>query len=309
MARLPKISVIGTGNVGAALCLALAKQGFPVLSLVNRTGATAKQLARKVQCKRVSTSVDDLARETEILIIAVPDDVIAEVASAAARIPGLRWKSLFAVHLSGARTSDELAPLQKKGATVASFHPLQSFPSSSPLQKRAGLFKGLYFGVEGDEKGISLAVKLAGQLGGRHLIVKKELKTLYHIASVFASNYFVVLLNAIHELANSAEIYVSWTELFGPLMTSSMEHAILSGPAGALTGPVVRGDMTTVEQHLSKLAECAPQFLPLYTMCGIEVARILKQQSRIGPEEYDRILAFFKQHIYSQPKQNVKVKR
>jgi predicted short-subunit dehydrogenase-like oxidoreductase (DUF2520 family) len=301
MARLPKTTVIGTGNVGAALCLALARTGFPVIALINRTGAPAKQFARKVHCTHVSTSVADLPRETEFLIIAVPDDAIAEVASAAARVAGIGWKSLFVVHLSGVRTSDDLAPMRKKGASVASFHPLQTFPSSTSLQKRAALFRGIYFGIEGDEKSLALAAKLAAQLGGKHLIVKKEMKPLYHIASVFASNYFIVLLNAIHELANSAEMYVSWTELFGPLMTASMEHALIAGPAAALTGPVVRGDLATLGRHLDELSSRAPQFLPLYAMCGIELARILKQHGRIGPEEYDRILTEFKRHIISHP--------
>ncbi|HUN65602.1 MAG TPA: Rossmann-like and DUF2520 domain-containing protein [Bacteroidota bacterium] len=304
MPRLPKISVVGTGSTGAALCLALSRLGYPVASLVNRTGAPAKQLARKVGCRRVSTSPADVAGETDILIIAVPDDAIAGVASDIARTASLRWKHLFAFHLSGARTSDELAPLRKKGALVASVHPIQTFPASSPVQKRAGLFRGIWFGTEGEQKAAERAGELTGRLGGRQLIVRKEHKTLYHVASVFASNYFVVLLNAIHELAISAEMYVSWTELFGPLMTASMEHALRDGPADALTGPVVRGDLVTIDRHLAELTRRMPHLLPIYAMCGIEVARIRKQNGRIGQAEYDKILSAFRQRIVQQPKRH-----
>jgi predicted short-subunit dehydrogenase-like oxidoreductase (DUF2520 family) len=85
------------------------------------------------------------------------------------------------------------------------------------------------------------------------VVIAKDLKPLYHTACVFASNYFIVLLNAIRELATSAKLTLPWTEVFGPLMTASMQNAIVSGPGAALTGPIVRKDFGTLALHLSSL--------------------------------------------------------
>jgi predicted short-subunit dehydrogenase-like oxidoreductase (DUF2520 family) len=301
MARFPKTSLIGSGSVGSTIAFALHKKGYPVVSIINRTGTTAKQLAKKVHCRRVSTIVDDIASDTHLLLLGANDDALPSIVDHLCRLKSLKFKKMFIIHFSGVHTSDLLQPLKKKGAIVASVHPIQSFPKSTLFAQLTPRLRGCYYGIEGDEQGLENAEQFVGDLGGKIVVIPKELKPLYHIACVFASNYFIVLLNAIREIATGAKLYISWTELFGPLMTASMQNAIVSGPVNALTGPIVRNDSATVSTHLTTLERYAPQFIPLYTICGIEAARMVKQSGRITNDEYESLLKQFKTFIHTQP--------
>ncbi len=306
MARKLKISLIGSGTVGSVITTALFKRGYRVVSIINRTGASAARLGAKVGCSKVSTSTEDLAAETQLLLIAVPDDALAGVAQSVAGIRKLPVRSMATVHFSGAHSTDALLPLKKRGSTTASLHPIQTFPASRSTTQLLPRLRGIYYGIEGDDEGLKIADMLTGELGGTAIVIPRAMKPLYHTACVFASNYFVVLLNALHELARSSKLYFSWTEVFGPLMTSTMENAVRNGPSSALTGPVVRNDKETLGLHLDALAHNAPQFLPLYTICGIEAARIARSQGRLTGEEYDAILALFGQFIRSLPTKTTK---
>ncbi len=300
MSKYPKTSLIGSGTVGSAIISALHKRGYPVASIISRTGAPAKQLAKKVRARRVSTAPEDLAPDTSLLLLGVNDDALESVTAKLVSLKKLKFRNMFIIHFSGVHTSDLLGVLKRKGATVASVHPIQTFPKSAPLGQLVGRLKGCYYGIEGDDNALEKAGKLVNDLGGKAVVVPRELKPVYHTACVFASNYFVVLLNAIGELASAAKLYISWTELFGPMMTATMENTIQKGPVQALTGPVVRNDTTTIGAHLCALEERAPQFLPLYTMCGIEAARIAKASGRLTEDEYGGILKQFKNFLHTQ---------
>ena len=309
MSRYPKTTLIGSGAVGSAITYALHKKGYPVVSIISRTGASAKQLAKKVHTKRVSTVSQDIAPDTALLLLGVNDDALETVIDEVASIKKLKFRNMFIIHFSGVQTSTLFDVLKRKGATVASVHPIQSFPKSAPFPQLVGRLRGCFYGIEGEDDALEKAEKLVGYLGGKIVVVPRELKPLYHAACVFASNYFVVLLNAISELAAAAKLYISWTELFGPMMTATMENTIRSGPVQALTGPIVRNDITTVRAHLKALEASAPQFVPLYTMCALEVARIAKASGRITPDAYDGMLKQFKTFIHSQPVRHLKVKQ
>ncbi len=297
-----KVSIIGTGTVGSVIAMALFKKGYPIASLINRTGAPAKLLAKRVRCTRVSTVADDIARETRILCIAVSDDAILPIVEQLQRLKSVNYKQMFIIHFSGVHTTALLQPLKRRGAIVASIHPVQSFPRNTPLHRNLPLLRGCYYGIEGDDTALTRAEKFVADLGGKTIVISRELKPLYHATCVFASNYFVVLINAIKELAASAKIYLSWTEIFGPLMTSSMRHAIDIGPAAALTGPMVRRDITTLRTHVKSLDQAAPQLVPLYIICAIEAARILKQSGRMSQEEYSGILKELKNTLHTTTK-------
>jgi predicted short-subunit dehydrogenase-like oxidoreductase (DUF2520 family) len=306
--RSPRLSVIGAGTVGTTLAVALAAKGYEVSSVVSRTGSRALALAKAVRCARASTSVADLSPETEILLVTVPDGAIAEVAKQVAAVKHLRFKKMFIAHTSGVHAADVLAPVKRKGAAVGSVHPIQSFPRQlAPAQLRSRL-RGIYYGVDGEPLAIRKAENLVADLGGRAVEIPAELRPLYHVACVFASSYLMVLTNAISELSGALPLGRSWTEVFGPLMTASMEHTVRHSAAEALTGPILRKDDATIDAHLAALAERAPHLLPLYTVSGIEVARLARRGGQLSPEDFDRLVQRFRKFIKSQPTTNLKVK-
>lgn len=288
--RNPRVTVIGAGNVGSSLAIALHKEGYPIVSVISRTVRSALALAKSVSCQKASTSVADISPDSELILIATPDRVVEDIAGQIARLKKLKFRKLFAAHTAGVLSADALEPLRRKGALIASIHPIQSFPSVARL-------KGVYFGIGAEGRALTRAEQLVKSLGGSPVAISEQMKPLYHAACVFASAYMVVFLNSISELARHLDLKASWTEVFGPLMTSAMENAVKHSPERALTGPIIRGDFTTINLHLSALSKYTPQLLPLYTIGGIEAARIAKEQGRIGKQDYDEIVSRFRKFI------------
>ncbi len=295
--RYPKVSVIGAGIVGSTIAIALFDKGYPIVSIIDRIGGSAIGLARSVKCKKASTQITDIAPNSNIILIAVSDDAIETVALQLLKVKINNFKKLLVIHCSGVHSADILQPIKKKGASTASMHPIQTFPASQRGGKLLSKLKGIYYGIDGDPEAIQIVEKIAQDLGGKSVVIQKELKPLYHIACVFASNYMTMFLNVVNDLARTLNLKASWTEVFGPLMTTTMENVVKGSPPSALTGPIVRNDISTVELHLKILLQYTPQFLPLYTIGGIEIARIAKENRIISQENFDEIVTKFRKFI------------
>lgn len=293
----PNVSIIGAGRVGSSLAVALHEAGYRVVSIISRTGPASIALARSVRCKKASTRIEDVDSSTELVLIAVPDEAISGVAKELARTKRLKFSNMFVAHTSGVHSSVLLEPLRRKGALVASIHPIQTFPEGRKRTK----VQGIYFGIEGEMAAVGRAGKIVNNLGARSVVVPESLKALYHTACVFSSGYLVVMLNAIQQLAGKLGLQASWTEVFGPLMTSAMENTIKSSAGESLTGPVMRKDLKTIALHLESLARHAPEFVPLYLVAGIEAARVASEHHRMTEEEYRTVVDHFKKFLTSIP--------
>ena len=298
-ARGLNVSIIGAGTVGSTLARALFDHGYHIVTVISRTGSSAIALAKSVKCKKASTSVADIHPETDIIIIAVSDNAMTDVIKELSSTKTLQFKKLFITHTSGVYSVEVLTSLKRKGAAVASIHPIQSFPKYTDGSKGLSQLRGIYYGIDGESRGLQRAEKLVNDLRGKIVIIPQELKPLYHLICVFASGYMMVFLNTISELSRMLKLRASWTEVFGPLMTTAMENTVKHSAENVLTGPLARGDLSTIELHLMALSQHAPQFLPLYTINGIEFARIAKKHGRISQQEFDQILSRFKKFIKS----------
>lgn len=296
-ARSPKISFIGAGVVGSTLATALHLKGYKVLSIVDRNGSSALALAKTVKCDKVGVVCADISPQTEILFLTVNDDEIKKISTDLSRLKKPSVKNMLILHCSGVHTTQVLDPLKKKGALVGTMHPIQTFPQHQKLSKHLAHINGIYYGIETAAGTIRKVEKIVIDAGGRPIVIPKELKPLYHAACVFASNYMTMFLNTIWEMSRKLNLQMSWTEVFGPLMTTTMENAIKTSPASALTGPIVRGDFRTIGLHLEALARHAPQFLPLYTIGGIETARIARDHGKISNENFTEIIRTFRKFI------------
>ncbi len=293
--RHPNVSIIGAGRVGASLAMALHAAGYPVVSVISRSGAQAIAVAKSVKCRKASTRMEDIDPSSEMILITVPDDAVSGVAKGLANVKRLRFRNVFIAHTSGVLSSAILAPLRKRGALVASVHPVQTFPEG---RKRTKL-EGICFGVDGETNAVTRAEKLIHDLGSRMVVVPESLKPLYHIACVFSSGYLIVVLNAIQKLSGKLQLKASWTEVFGPLLTGAMKNTIEHSAAASLTGPVMRKDLKTIGLHFESLANHAPEFIPFYLVAGIEVARVAHEDHKLNDEEYRSVVDHFKKLLTS----------
>jgi len=212
--------------------------------VAGRTPDASSTRAVAARLAAPAVEVADAGREADGVIVATPDAVIAS--AAAEPSPTLRPGALV-VHLSGASTLHELdgVLLARPDVEVGSLHPLQSLPSADVGQSRLA---GAWCAVDGSPR----VEKIALTLGMRPFRVDAADRIRYHAAACVASNHLVALLGQVERLSAHAGVPF---EAFLPLVRGTIENVGELGPAGALTGPVARGDDETVARHVDSLPE------------------------------------------------------
>ena len=181
------------------------------------------------------------AGRSDLALLCVPD---AAIADAAARIAPGPWVA----HVSGA------TPLAALGAHRRRFslHPLQTIVRGRGAEQLDGAFAALT--AECDEARVA-GRWLAHTLGLEPFDLADENRALYHAGAAVASNYLVTLHEAAARLVEAAG---APPEALLPLMRRTIENGF------ELTGPIQRGDWTTVDIHLAAIRERAPELMPAY---------------------------------------------
>jgi predicted short-subunit dehydrogenase-like oxidoreductase (DUF2520 family) len=224
---------------------------------------------------------------TTILVLAVPDAAVAEVAydlAAAGPAPA----GCAALHLSGAVSTDVLAPLHGAGYAVGSMHPLQSV--ADPWISGDRLI-GAVFSVAGEPAALNAARRLVSELAGEAIVVPHAQRVQYHAAAVFASNYLVALLTAATRLMVEAGVEEdAGLRALIALARGTLDNVAQIGPRAALTGPIARGDVDTIRMHLTRLSA---EDGSLYSALGREALRLARAAGldERRAEELERLLS------------------
>jgi len=248
MAEKPSIAIVGAGNLGTALALALREAGYRIESVIARGGdkslTRARGLARQVRAGAVLRPQDVKAR---VLWLCVPDSEIARAAeSLAERVHG---RGTIALHSSGVLSSDILEPIRKRGAAVASVHPMMTFVRGS----RPSL-AGVSFAIEGDPAAVRLARSIVRDLGGESYAISAKEKNAYHAWGTFASPLLTALLATAEEVAGLAGVSKRAAgRRMLPILLQTVRNYGTLGAASGFSGPIVRGDVETVRRHLQVL--------------------------------------------------------
>ncbi len=278
-----KVTVIGAGSVGSTLARLLKRRGHSIVSVISRTRKSARALAALVHCRTAGDDHTAIPPETTFILIATPENAIQQTALSIASVNGLPFERIYAAHTSGALPSDALAPISERGSRVFSFHPIQSFPRNSGASIPLNSMKEVWYGFEGMRNTRLFARALASTLGGKFLEVPKEKKILYHLACVFASNYSVVVLGAVEQLAR----HLSGGDLspFRKLFESSGDNAFRLGASRALTGPITRGSASVLRRHMAELSSREPELLTVYSALGLYALEILDQRGLLNESD------------------------
>ncbi|HEX4956059.1 MAG TPA: Rossmann-like and DUF2520 domain-containing protein [Thermoanaerobaculia bacterium] len=266
-----RFALAGPGKVGRSLASWLTAAGAKLEVVVGRDDAT----------RLPSLSHLDL------LLVAVPDPALAAVAT---QLAATGTAPTVALHTSGSRDAAVLAPLRQQGAAVGSFHPLKAFPRPllEPLSAR-----GVVFGIDGDDAALALARRLAQALEAETVAVPAEARRLYHFAATFAAGGVVTLVAAAFSLATRAGVSGGVLAGYTELARGALEEVGRAGePIAALTGPVARGDVATVEAALAALAAHDPEALPFARALVQESIRQLRRRGTlsIGQEAVARLV-------------------
>jgi predicted short-subunit dehydrogenase-like oxidoreductase (DUF2520 family) len=222
-----RVRIIGPGRAGTSLGTALSRAGWEVLPTLGR-----------------DDDVATAASDTDLLVIATPDHAISDVAHAVAPV-----ERTVVAHLSGAAGLRPLVSHRRR----AVLHPLVAMPDP---ERGAERLVGAWFGLA--EDGDPLVAEVVASLRGRVVHVAETGWARYHAAAVIASNHLVALLGQAERVAATVGAPM---EAFLDLARGSLADVAALGPRGALTGPVRRGDLATIERHLDALP---PEERPAY---------------------------------------------
>jgi predicted short-subunit dehydrogenase-like oxidoreductase (DUF2520 family) len=233
--------------VGSCLARALHLAGQPLTAVASARYDTARQFAEQLGAGVRATTPEKLAAHASTIFISVPDTNVT-AACALLRLP----ETHAAIHTSGALGLGALSPQSGKPARRGVFHPLQAFPRGAEPER----FRGIHVGIEADAAELEqLLSALAHALGAHTFSLRGVERAAYHAAAVFASNYVVALQAAAARIWARAGLPEGSARAALAPLTSGAASAIASYelPA-ALTGPLVRGDISTLEGHLRALA-------------------------------------------------------
>lgn len=273
----PVIGIVGAGAVGTALGVALSRAGWPVHAVSSRDGARRERFQNLVKVTRAFVDPEALVEEVELIILAVPDDVIAPLAG------GLRMYSGQAmIHTSGAVGAEVLEPAMAAGTQIGSFHPLVAFADT---ELAVAALHGATIAIEADDQLAALLGRMAEAMGATPVRLAPGSKAAYHAAAVLAAGGFVALLDAIAELGRAAGLDEAGSlTIYGPLIEGTLANARALGIRAALTGPITRGDVGTVRAHLDVLRDHAPAALDLYVAAARREVALAEGRGALAPE-------------------------
>ena len=250
------IAIVGGGRMGRGLATALVEAGEQVV-LWSRAEATGV--------------VEEAVGGARTIILAVPDDAIPVLAGGLARADTIGPDQIV-LHLSGLHGRGALAPLDQTGAALGSLHPLQTVSDPATAAAR---WRGAYAAVEGDDRAVAEGERLARHLGLHPFRLAAAQKPAYHAGAVMLGNYVVALAGAAARLGATAGVPAELSsKLYLPLMVGALENLETQAPAAALTGPIRRGDLSTIRAHLAALG---PEDATLYAVLGLEALRLARE--------------------------------
>lgn len=272
----PVVFIIGAGAVGTTLAAKLMHARVPVAGVHGRQTSLSEQASAVSGVLGSTGPLPAIVSESEVVIISVRDTRIPEIAQKLVDEKRLRPEQVL-LHTSGNRAAAEmLAPARGHVRGIGTLHPLIAVTDAPGTLEN---LRGAAFGVEGDEAAVKLATRLVKMMGGRALRLSADNMALYHAAAVIGSNYVVALAELSRQLLVAAGIPEedAWGGLM-PLMTSAVRNLVEVGLPSAMTGPVVRADVVSVERHLAALDRSAPEVVDLYRRLGREVLRIARKR-------------------------------
>ena len=243
------ITAIGLGLMGAALARAIQRAGHDIVAVAARDPQQAEDAAARFDA--TALAIGDPMPPVDLVLIAVRDDAIGEVAAALAPVIG---DAGGVVHLSGATPVAVLRPLATMGIQTGSFHPLQTLPTADVGAER---LDGAWIAVTAPPPLADTLRGLATSFGGRPFDLDDEQKATYHAAAAAAANFPLAALMVSHDLFVAAGVPF---EAARPLVETMVANAFEQGPSQSLTGPVARGDVDTVVAQLAAVTADTPRW-------------------------------------------------
>lgn len=280
------IAIVGAGRVGRALGRCLRAHGWNIGAVVTQSAATARSAVRAIGGGHPYQGVTRRVLDAGVVLIATPDDCIHDVAVRLARAGGEEWRGKVVLHTSGARDDRVLEPLAHLGAATGAMHPLQIFSGRGvpPLE-------GVAFVIQGHGRAQQEAQRIARALGGAPVTLRRAAKPAYHTAATFAAPHLLTVV----ETATRILMRIGFSRRRAqsallPLIRQTLVNYEHFGARKAWTGPVARGDFSTVARHRAALAEWPGEFSHAYAALARLSACVLAPDAKRKLRQLNRVL-------------------
>jgi predicted short-subunit dehydrogenase-like oxidoreductase (DUF2520 family) len=277
-----RIGIIGSGRVGAVLGAALRRVGHQV------TGVSARTDLSRVRAEALLPGVPirpmvEVAADCDLLLLTVTDDALASVAAeiAVAVHPGQ-----YVAHTAGRFGVQVLQAATAAGALPLALHPAMTFTGTSLDLAR---LEDCPFAVTADDSALPIAEALVIEMGGDPIRVDEQARVLYHAAMAHGANHLVTLVAQTRELLTLGGV-TDPGRLIAPLLRAALDNALREGDA-ALTGPVARGDVGTLIEHLRELQVVDERIAESYRSLAVATAQRARDAGTLSAEQADAVIA------------------
>ena len=275
--------------MGSSLCNRLAEH-VSIKQVINRTAVSARKAVAFIGSGDPVALKDTSCRQfqpADIWMIATPDDRIEETVQLLADSGVLQAGNLV-FHCSGAISSNVLSPLTAMGVYIGSAHPIHSFVN--PANSISNLNK-VPFAIEGDVDAIDRLHDLIIAVGGQPFTINSDSKSLYHAATVMACNNLISLLEISKSMLARAGVDLQPNgNPLDLLIQQTVTNYLNTNAQTALTGPIARGDVTTVASHLLALQNTPDEWQDTYRGLGKMAVEISARQGQASAEQLQDIL-------------------
>jgi predicted short-subunit dehydrogenase-like oxidoreductase (DUF2520 family) len=240
-ARL-RVGLIGSGRVGAPIAAALRQAGHQITA-ISAISRESRERAEALLPGVPIVELADVCSGADLILVTVPDDVIGEVVAGLVDTGAISAGQMVA-HTSGRHGVGILEPALRVQALPMALHPVMTFTGTSVDVQR---LNGTPFGVTAIAAFLPIAQALVVDIGGEPFVVAEEDRPRYHAALAWSSNFLATIVNQGVELVGELGIEDA-ARFVAPLLGATLDNALRYGDS-ALTGPIARGDVSTVRAH------------------------------------------------------------
>ncbi len=264
----------------------LTDRGKTVTGFYSQTYENAAAAAKftGTDCFR---TMEELAALSDTLWITVPDDEIGAVWDC---MKGMSIDGRIICHFSGSLSSDVFNGIDEKQACGASIHPMLAFRDK---YSSYGQLDNCFFTLEGSACALERLEGLLQELGNPYRRINARDKAKYHCAASVLSNDVLALLDLGFGLLEQCGFTVEEAVYAASaLVKGNVENILAKGTLPSMTGPVLRGDVSTVEKHLAVLSGEEREIYRLLARRLFEMAK--KRQEKVPEEKYERMQEILK---------------
>lgn len=269
------IGIIGAGKVGVSLGRYLLDLDYTNLVGYYSRSLYSSAYAAKVTNSGKFTSIEKLVEKSNVILITTPDDQISEIWST---ISKFSIQNKIVCHCSGSLSSEIFFDISSKGASGCSMHPILAISSKENSYKD---LSSAFFTLEGQDKAIEFFSRVLDSKRNKYKVLSKTEKTKYHISSVFISNLIIAMGNISIKLLGDYDFSQEEAlDALKSLAVGNMDKFFARGPQDALTGPVERNDLGTVEKHLKALSDDKYENVEkIYRLLSLELVGIAREKN------------------------------